>query len=172
MANGNKYEKTPKIMIFQKHNSKIPKLNFFIGKNAIEITKEYTFLGLKLEPNGKFKLTQQQLSEKALHVLHKIRKQLDISSLSPKIAIKIFNGITSPILLYNSEVWGAYQRNDYNKWDSSETEKNPPKVLQAISGSKQKGQQYSLQRRTRKISAFNLNTKKLNQLHETHPGTT
>jgi hypothetical protein len=54
--------KKTKIMIFQKHNSKIPKLNFSIGNNTVEITKEYTYLGLKLEP---FKLTQKQLSEKA-----------------------------------------------------------------------------------------------------------
>ena len=115
--------KKTKIMIFQKHNSKVPKLNFSIGNNTVEITKEYTYLGLKLEPNGKFKLTQKQLCEKALHALHKIRRQLDISSLSPKAAIKIFNGVISPILLYNSEVWGAYQKNDYNKWDNSQTEK-------------------------------------------------
>ncbi len=99
-----------KIMIFQKHNCKIPKLNFYIGNNAIEITKEYTYLGLKLEPNGKFRLTQQQLSRKALHALHKIRKHIDISSLSPMTAIKIFRGVISPILLYNSEVWGAYKK--------------------------------------------------------------
>jgi hypothetical protein len=40
--------KKTKIMIFQKHNSKIPKLNFCIGNNTVEITKEYTYLGLKL----------------------------------------------------------------------------------------------------------------------------
>ena len=48
--------KKTKIMIFQKHNSKIPKLNFSIGNNTVEITKEYTYLCLKLEPNGKCKL--------------------------------------------------------------------------------------------------------------------
>jgi hypothetical protein len=41
----------------------------------------------------------------------------------PKTATKIFDSIISPILLYNSEVWGAYKKNDLNKWDNSETEK-------------------------------------------------
>jgi hypothetical protein len=74
-------------------------------------------------PNGKFKLAQQQLSEKALHALNKIRKNLDFHKLSPKTATKIFESIITPILLYNSEVWGAYEKNDINKWDNSDTEK-------------------------------------------------
>ncbi len=56
-------------MIFQKYNSKIPNVNFFIGDNRVDITKEYTYLALKLNPNGKF-------SEKALHALYKIRRKL------------------------------------------------------------------------------------------------
>ena len=110
-------------MIFQKHNSKLPNLHFHIGNKKIDIVKEYTYLGLKLVPNGKFKLAQQQLSEKALHALYKVRKNLDFHKLSPKTATKIFDSIISPILLYNSEIWGAYEKNDLNKWDNSETEK-------------------------------------------------
>jgi hypothetical protein len=41
-----------------------------------------------------------------MHALFKIRKNLDFQKLTPKLAIKIFDGIVSPILLYNSEVWG------------------------------------------------------------------
>ena len=115
--------KKTKIMIFQKHNSKLPNLHFHIGNKKIDIVKEYTYLGLKLVPNGKCKLAQQQLSEKALHALYKIRKNLDFHKLSPKTATNIFDSIISPILLYNSEVWGAYEKNDLNKWDNSETEK-------------------------------------------------
>ena len=54
--------KKTKVMIFQKHNSKLPNLHFHIGNKKIDIVKEYTYLGLKLVPNGKFKLAQQQLS--------------------------------------------------------------------------------------------------------------
>jgi hypothetical protein len=115
--------KKTKVMIFQKHNSKLPNLHFQIGNKKIDIVKEYTYLGLKLVPNGKFKLAQQQLSEKALHALYKIRKNLDFHKLSPKTATKIFASIITTILLYNSEVWGAYEKNDLNKWDNSDTEK-------------------------------------------------
>jgi hypothetical protein len=58
-----------------------------------------------------------------LHALHKIRRKIDFHKLARKTATKIFDSIISPILLYNSEVWGAYEKNDLNKWDNSETEK-------------------------------------------------
>ena len=116
--------KKTKVMIFQKHNSKSPiNSQFHIGINRIDIAKEYTYLSLELNQNGNFKLAQKQLSEKALRALYKIRKQLDFHKLSPKVATKIFDSIISPILLYNSEVWGAYEKNDFNKWDNTEIEK-------------------------------------------------
>jgi hypothetical protein len=36
--------------------------------------------------------------------------------------------VISPILLYNSEVWGAYANNDFTKWDKTEIEKTHLKV--------------------------------------------
>ena len=116
--------KKTKVMILQKHNSKSQKqLDFFLGDKRIEITNQYTYLGLKLTPNTKFSIATQQLSEKAMHALFKIRKHLDFHKLTPKHAMKIFDGIVSPILLYNSEVWGAYTNNDFTKWDKTSTEK-------------------------------------------------
>ena len=73
--------------------------------------------------NGNFTLAQKQLSEKALHALGSIRRHLNLHHLNPKLAIKIFQNIVSPILLYNSEVWGAYLKNDQKRWDNSTTEK-------------------------------------------------
>jgi hypothetical protein len=80
--------KKNKIMILQKHNSKLSNLNFHIGNKNIDIVKEYTYLGLKLVPNGKFKIAQKQLCEKALHAFHKIRRKIDFHKLSPKTATK------------------------------------------------------------------------------------
>ena len=87
------------------------------------MTNEYTYLGLKLTPNTKFDIASQQLSEKAIHVLYKIRKQIDLHQLPPKLACKIFNSVISLIFLYNSEVWGAYTIRDFTKWDKTWTEK-------------------------------------------------
>jgi hypothetical protein len=35
------------------------------------------------------------------------------------LIFRIFDGIVSPILLYNSEVWGVYGNNDLTKWDKT-----------------------------------------------------
>ena len=53
----------------------------------------------------------------------KIRKQIDFHQLPPKLACKIFDSVISPILLYNSEVWGAYNVRDFVKWDKTWGEK-------------------------------------------------
>jgi hypothetical protein len=42
---------------------------------------------------------------------------------NPISAIKIFDSIISPILLYNGEVWGVYIKNDFNNWDKLQVEK-------------------------------------------------
>ena len=107
----------------QKHKSKPKNIQFHIGKNPIATTHEYTYLGLKLTPNTKFDTASQQLSEKATHAMYKIRKQIDFHKLPPKLACKIFDSVISPILLYNSEVWGAYNAGDFAKWDKTSTEK-------------------------------------------------
>ncbi len=115
--------KKTKVMILQKHKSKRKNIQFHIGKNPISITDEYTYLGLKLTPNTKFDIARQQLSEKAMHAMYKIRKQIDFHQLPPKLARKVFDSVISPILLYNSEVWGAYSVRDFAKWDKTWTEK-------------------------------------------------
>jgi hypothetical protein len=130
--------KKTKIMVFQKHNSKLPNLNFHIGNENIEITKEYTYLGLKLAQNGKFKAAKQQLSEKALHALFKIHKKVDLHKLSPKTAVKIFDTIITPILLYNSEIWGVFEKNDLNKWDNSPAENVQLRFCKIYLGSNRK----------------------------------
>ena len=58
-----------------------------------------------------------------MHALYGIRRQLNFSHLNPKYAIKIFDSIITFILLYNSEVWGTYVKNDFNNWDKSPIEK-------------------------------------------------
>ena len=117
--------KKTKIMIFQKHNSKKQNLNlnFTIGNKPVDITNEYTYLGLKITPNAKFSVATKHLTEKAMHALYKIRKNVDFHCLPANLACKIFDSVISPILLYNSEIWGAYIDNDFAKWDKTVTEK-------------------------------------------------
>ncbi len=47
--------------------------------------------------------------------MHKIYKQIDFHQPPPKLACEVFDSVIFPILLYNSEVWGAYSVGDFAK---------------------------------------------------------
>ena len=36
---------------------------------------------------------------------------------------KLFQSFLLPILTYNAEIWSAYEKNDFDSWDSSPVEK-------------------------------------------------
>ena len=42
-----------------------------------------------------------------------------IKRLPVKAALKLFDCVISPILLYCSEVWGAFHYTDYDRWDNN-----------------------------------------------------
>ena len=115
--------KKNQIMIFEKRKTKKAKPIFTLGNEKISVVQEYCYLDIKLNHNGNFALAIKQLSEKALHALYSIRRRLNLHQLNPKSAIKIFDSIISPILLYNAEVWGVYIKNDFNNWDKLPVEK-------------------------------------------------
>ena len=117
--------KKTKVMIFQKSTKKQHVSDFFIGNKPIEKTQEYTYLGLKLSSNGSFTQAIKTLADKGTQALFLIKKKANFSNLKPKLAIKIFNSIISPILLYNSEIWGGYTctNKDFHKWNQTPTEK-------------------------------------------------
>ena len=100
--------KKTKVMIFQKSTKKQQVSDFFNGNKPIEKTQEYTYLGLKLSSNRSFTQAIKTLADKGTQALFLIKKKANFSNLKPKLAIKIFNSIISPILLYNSEIWGGY----------------------------------------------------------------
>ena len=50
-------------------------------------------------------------------------RSLRASPLTPSLACKIFDSMISPILTYNSEVWGTFVKSDFKSWDNSPIEK-------------------------------------------------
>ena len=67
--------------------------------------------------------TPLHLKEKALHALFSLRKHTNFSKLKPSLACKIFETMISPILSYNSEIWGVYVKHDFKAWDNTPIEK-------------------------------------------------
>ena len=104
--------KKTKIMIF---NSKKHLQVFKIGNSILEQTERTCYLGFMLTPSGKFKSTVKYLYDKACKAffLLKLKYKL-LPYLSVKTKIKLFDTMIVPILLYGSEVWGAYLVNSPN----------------------------------------------------------
>ena len=70
--------KKAEVIIFQKGNPRSMKPVFTLQNSVINVTKEYCYLGVKINQNGTFKLALKQLAEKAQHALFSIRRQLNL----------------------------------------------------------------------------------------------
>ena len=105
--------KKTKVMIFQKRAKKCIESSFHIDNEIIEIVQNYTYLGTLISSTGNFSMALDNLKEKALHALFSLRKHTNISKLSPVLANKIFDMMISPILTYNSEIWGVHVKPDF-----------------------------------------------------------
>ena len=131
--------KKNKIMVFQKRARKCPEGRFYIDNHVIDVVQEYTYLETRISSSGNFTVTLDHLKEKALHALFSPRRHTDFSKLKPSLACKIFDMMISPILTYNSEIWGVYTKSEFKAWDNSQIEKKKKTstVLQTIPRSKQ-----------------------------------
>jgi len=117
-------ENKSKVMIFRKRSIKKSKQqSFIIHNNKLETVREFTYLGVKLSSTGNFSAHQIQSRGKALNAFFNINRTVDFIKLKPQQANQLFNSMISPILTYASEVWGVYQKHDFEKWEKSPIEK-------------------------------------------------
>ena len=115
--------KKTKIVIFQKCKGKWDS-NFFIYIEKIDIVQNYTHLGGSISSSGDFMFSLDHLQQTVLHALFSLRRHTDLKlSLKPSLACKIFHSMISPILTYNSEVWGTFVKSDFKSCDNSPIEK-------------------------------------------------
>ena len=110
-------------MIFQKRVKKKLDLEFYIGNHTIDIVHENTHLGTRTSSTGNCNVSLEHFSLFLIWEKHR-----DINRLKPSLACKIFDTMTTPILSYNCEIWGANQNQDFKTWDGSPIEKAPAKT--------------------------------------------
>ena len=82
-----------------------------------------------------FTPTLEHFKIKATRALYALRAKININSL-PKVALKLFDAIIKPILLYGSEVWEPFLNQDGKKWDENFVEKTYTQFLKQILGVK------------------------------------
>ena len=103
-------EKKTKIMICNKVG-KFEKLTFEKGNLNIKSCFECSYLGTTYQVNliTLKKKARIELVKKARKSMFAFLKQVNIhNGAQPKTIMKLFNPLVTPILLYNSKIWGAY----------------------------------------------------------------
>jgi hypothetical protein len=95
-----------KVIIFNKGGKLLKKFNFTYKGNVIDIVQNYCYLGIVFNAAGSFKPACSRLCDQALKALFKI-KQLNIRN-NIGTALKLFNSLIVPILMYGSEIWSPY----------------------------------------------------------------
>ena len=123
-----------KSMIFSRGNQKI-KTTFKINGVELENVKEFKYLGITIHKKCcSFTPTLKYFKIKATRALYALRAKININNLPLKVALKLFDAIIKPILLYGSEVWEPFLNQDDTKWDQNEVEKTYTLFLKQILG--------------------------------------
>ena len=100
--------------------SKLYNKSFNSGNTPFENVKEFTYIGITINGAGSFQPAMRDLSDKANRAIFSLDSHYKLNKLPLNIAFKLFDTVIMPILLYGSEVWGAYEYNSTKKSDEWE----------------------------------------------------
>ena len=126
--------KKTKCMTFTRGTQK-EKTKFTIGGIALENTNEYKYLGIIInKKNCTFIPATKALRIKATRALYAIKAKVHINNIPIRIAMKLFDSLIKPILLYASEAWEPFLNITDEKWDYSEIEKAHLHFIKQILG--------------------------------------
>ncbi len=96
-----------KIVVFNKPSFKKKSLPY--NEQDIEVVKEYTYLGIKISNSGSFTKAIKALHNSALRAYFSIKSICYQNAYcKPRTMVKLFDSMVKPILLYGSEIWGAF----------------------------------------------------------------
>ena len=97
------YIKKTKILVFNtagKHLSH----KFVLQNNDLECVSRYKYLGIWFNNSGSFNFAQNELYQKALKALFKLKSDFLVHNPEGKTSIHVFDHTIKPILLYGCEI--------------------------------------------------------------------
>ena len=115
-----------KVMIFQKkyRKSVLDKFHFQTNQHKIAIVNNYTYLSVNFSSNGNsVRDCKLNLKDKVRRAFFATRHFLDFTKIPLAVTNKLFDSLFIPILLYSSEIWGIYEKDDFNTWEKDIIEK-------------------------------------------------
>ena len=123
-----------KTVVFSRGNRRI-NASFNINGETLENTKEYKYLGIIIhKKNCSFNPALKYLRTKATRAIYALRSKVNVNKLPIHIALKLFDSLIKPILLYASEVWEPFVKNDQEEWDKNDIEKTYTQFLKRALG--------------------------------------
>jgi hypothetical protein len=126
-----------KTMIFN-NGGRVGQDKFRYGNTNVEQCKNYKYLGLMLQSNGKFTECYRNLYHRGLKAMFKLTKSFENLSPSYDTCIHLFDHLVKPILTYGSDVWGSFLMKgkslDFSKLLDIEMEKCHKKFLRFAVG--------------------------------------
>ena len=76
---------------------------------------DYNYLGVTFNYDAKYNVAKQSLYQKGCRAMFALLKRIKSLSLSPDIALKLFDTLVKPVVLYGAEVWGCENCDIVNK---------------------------------------------------------
>ncbi len=94
-----------KVLVFSKGKIRnIPSFNF--NNNDLEVVFNYNYLGVTFNYNGKFRVAQKNLYDKASRAMFGLIAKCRKLYLPIDLRLELFDSVIKPIALYGAEVWG------------------------------------------------------------------
>ena len=119
--------KKTQVIIFQNGGYRGILPTFKFGESELKLVKEYNYLGTVISNTGNFQLNENILKKKGLRASYLLTKSLKHAK--PSSAIRIFEKVIEPILMYNCEIALAYLPKtwDYTRFvfDNIQCARNP-----------------------------------------------
>ncbi len=97
-----------KIVIFSRGRVDTERYNFKFGTSDIEIVREYKYLGLTFNYNGRFRQGELVLKKQATRAMFSLISKCRKFDLPVDIQLDLFASMVKPVMLYATEVWGYY----------------------------------------------------------------
>ena len=95
-----------KVVVFG-GRSKTCKFEFKLGSQALEKVENYTYLGVNLQWNKKFKFQTDAVYSKGIRIFYSLKNIIDKApNISPAISFMLYDSLLVNCILYGCEVWG------------------------------------------------------------------
>ena len=104
-----------KVLVFRNRGSLQSDDVWFYDNVQIEIVEQFCYLGLLLNFNGKFHVTQKHLSLQCKKALFALKRKCTNMSLNFTTLLSLFDTYVGSIANYGCEVWGAHSAPDIEK---------------------------------------------------------